>query len=62
VDAEVVRFDDLWSRRAELWLDDEIRVQMPSLPDLRRTKRFAARAKDIEDIRLIDALIAERRS
>lgn len=62
VDGEVVRFDELWSRRAELWLDDEVRVQIPSLPDLRRTKRFAARAKDIEDLRLIDALIAERNS
>ncbi|MBK8693332.1 MAG: hypothetical protein IPN17_13820 [Deltaproteobacteria bacterium] len=36
-------FDDLWARRAELWIDDHVRVMIPALADLRRTKRFAAR-------------------
>lgn len=60
VDGEPTAFDALWSRRAEIWLDDHVRVHMPSLEDLRTTKRFAARAKDLEDIRLLDALIEAR--
>ena len=60
VDGEPTHFDALWARRAEIWLDDHVRVSMPSLDDLRTTKRFAARPKDLEDIRLIEALIAAR--
>ncbi|MBK6528647.1 MAG: hypothetical protein IPF99_03380 [Deltaproteobacteria bacterium] len=55
-------FDDLWARRAELWIDDHVRVMIPALADLRRTKRFAARPKDLADLRLLDVLIAERES
>jgi hypothetical protein len=60
VDGEIVAFDDLWGRRAELWLDDHVRVMIPTLADLRRTKRFAAREKDLADLRMLDVLIAER--
>lgn len=60
VDGEVVAFDELWARRAELWLDDRVRVMIPTLADLRRTKRFAAREKDLADLRMLDVLIAER--
>ncbi len=58
VDGEPTHFDALWSRRVELWLDDHVRVRMPGLDDLRTTKRFSARPKDLEDIRLLDALRA----
>lgn len=62
VNGESVIFDDLWARRAELWIDDHVRVMIPALADLRRTKRFAARPKDLADLRLLDVLIAERES
>ena len=56
VDGKDVRFDDLWARRQTLELAAEVRVAIPSLEDLILTKRFAARAKDAEDIRLLEAL------
>ncbi len=60
VDGEPTHFDTLWSRRVEIWLDDHVRVLLPALDDLRTTKRFAARPKDLEDLRLLDALRAAR--
>jgi hypothetical protein len=33
---------------------------IPTLADLRRTRRFAAREKDLADLRMLDVLIAER--
>lgn len=46
-----IRFDDVWSRRREIWLDDHVRVHLPNLDDLIETKRFGQRPKDAEDIR-----------
>ena len=34
-------------------LTDDVAVFLPSHPDLIRSKRFAARPKDLEDIRLL---------
>jgi hypothetical protein len=34
-------------------------VNLPSIPDLILTKRFAARPKDLEDIRLLEILRQE---
>jgi hypothetical protein len=58
VDGEVVHFEDVWKRRGTLWLEDHVFVNLPCLDDLIATKRFAARPKDIEDIRFLEALKA----
>ncbi len=62
VDGATVAFDDLWNRRQILHLDPETPVTIPALPDLILTKRFAARPKDIEDIRLLQTLLATERA
>lgn len=51
-----VRFDDVWERHREIWLDDHVRVHVPSLDDLIATKRFGSRPKDAEDIRQLEIL------
>jgi len=57
VDGVVVAFDDLWNRRQTLHLDPNTPVTIPIIADLILTKRFAARPKDIEDIRLLQTLL-----
>lgn len=56
IDGQVVAFDDLWERRQSLPLASGVSVAMPSIDDLILTKRFAARPRDAEDIRLLEAL------
>jgi hypothetical protein len=58
-DGAEVRFDDLWNRRVGLTLAPGVDVQIPSVEDLVLTKRFAARPKDLEDIRLLRVLQSE---
>jgi hypothetical protein len=56
VDGQKVSFDDLWARRVSVPLSPNIAIVIPCLDDLVTTKRFAARARDLEDIRLLLAL------
>ena len=58
-DGTNVRFDDLWSRRNAVILAPGVEIQLPSIDDLILTKRFAARPKDLEDIRLLTILKTE---
>jgi hypothetical protein len=58
VDGQVVSFDDIWPRRQALPLTGGVSVAIPSLDDLILTKRFAARPRDAEDIRLLESLRA----
>ena len=51
-----VRFDDTWSRRQVVDFGEDVRVQLPSLDDLILTKQFGQRPRDLEDIRLLEAL------
>ena len=60
VDGQVVEFDSIWARRQAIALDD-VSVYVPSLDDLILTKQVAARAKDLEDIRLLRILKEESR-
>lgn len=55
VDAVRVAFDELWERRRMIALGPGLEVAIPSLDDLILTKRFAARPKDAEDIRMLEA-------
>jgi hypothetical protein len=59
VDGVDVSFTDVWSRRRKIELALGVRVVLPSLDDLILTKRFGARPKDLEDIRLLEVLRSE---
>ncbi|MDQ3034077.1 MAG: hypothetical protein M3Y87_16825 [Myxococcota bacterium] len=61
IDGEHVRFDDVWERRETVDVGSGARLALPSIDDLIATKRFAARPKDAEDIRLLRALKESRR-
>lgn len=61
VDGERVAFDDVWQRHQEIEVAPNVRIAVPSIDDLILTKRFAARPKDAEDIRLLRALKESRR-
>ena len=56
-----VAFEDVWSRRRALEVAPGIALGVPSLDDLILTKRFGGRPKDLEDIRLLEALRKEER-
>lgn len=58
---DVVAFDDVWQSRQQISLADDVYVNMPSIDDLIRTKRFALRSKDLEDIRLLEILKTQGR-
>lgn len=53
VDGQRVAFDDVWGSRRAVPLSADVAVFLPSHADLILTKRFAARPKDLEDIRLL---------
>jgi len=54
-----VAFDELWERRRILALAGDVEVAVPTLDDLILTKRLGGRPKDLEDIRLLEALRSE---
>ena len=55
-DGQQILFDDLWSRRVSLPLSSGASLLLPCLDDLIATKRLGQRPKDLEDIRLLQAL------
>jgi len=59
VDNVKVAFDEIWSRRRTIEVSPGVQVAIPSLDDLILTKRFGARPKDAEDIRMLEALRAQ---
>jgi hypothetical protein len=59
VDGVRVAFDELWSRRLPLEVAPGVEIAVPALDDLILTKRFGGRPKDLEDIRLLEALRRE---
>ncbi|MGH9384008.1 MAG: hypothetical protein ACRD2N_06960 [Vicinamibacterales bacterium] len=60
VDGQTIAFDGLWAARELAPLGDGVSVALPSIAGLILTKRFAARPKDVEDIRLLQVLQKER--
>lgn len=56
VDDQEILFDEVWQRRVLTKLPGGVTVHLPCLDDLIATKRFAARPKDAEDIRLLEGL------
>ena len=60
VDGVQVSFEDVWSRRQALEVAPAVALAVPALDDLILTKRFGGRPKDLEDIRLLEALRREQ--
>ena len=58
VDGVRVAFDEVWPRRRTIDVGG-VSVAVPALDDLILTKRFGGRPKDLEDIRLLEALRKE---
>jgi hypothetical protein len=56
VDGTMVWFDEVWARRQEVAIADDVAVAIPALDDLILTKRFGARPRDAEDIRMLEVL------
>ncbi|HYO46468.1 MAG TPA: hypothetical protein VEY33_07250, partial [Gemmatimonadota bacterium] len=54
-----VEFDGVWRRRRALDVAAGVTIAVPALNDLILTKRFGGRPKDLEDIRLLEALRKE---
>lgn len=61
-EGERLSFDEAWERRQEVRRPDGVRVLLPSIDDLIRTKRWAQRDKDMVDIRALEGLKAQRQS
>jgi hypothetical protein len=60
VDGVRVAFEDVWPRRRTLEVAAGVAIAVPALDDLILTKRFGGRPKDLEDIRLLEALRREQ--
>ncbi len=60
VGGTTVAFEDVWGRRRSISVAPDVEILLPSIDDLILTKQFAARPKDMEDIRLLTMLKAER--
>lgn len=56
LDGVVLELQDLWTRRQLIQVSPDVTVAIPAIDDLIRTKQVAARAKDLEDIRLLRIL------
>jgi hypothetical protein len=56
---DVVAQASVWARRRDVEIAPGVRVSLPCLDDLILTKRFAQRPKDLEDIRMLEALRTE---
>ena len=56
VEGETVAFDGVWERRTLIALSETLHLALPGIDDLIATKRFSARPKDVEDIRLLQVL------
>lgn len=59
VDGVKVTFEEVWARRRALEVAPGVTFAVPTLDDLILTKRFGGRPKDLEDIRLLEALRKE---
>jgi hypothetical protein len=55
-DGEIVAFDIVWARRQSVPFKGTIRVAVPAVEDLIRTKRWSMRPRDVTDIELLEGL------
>jgi hypothetical protein len=59
IDGLVVKLEDVWARRQTIQITDGCGLPIPTIDDLIATKRFVARPKDLEDIRMLEVLRGE---
>ncbi|MDZ4804809.1 MAG: DUF6036 family nucleotidyltransferase [Candidatus Eisenbacteria bacterium] len=59
IDGINVAMEDVWSRRQSVVYSSSIEIAVPSIDDLILTKKFSARPKDMQDIRLLESLRKE---
>lgn len=57
IDGQRVEFDAAWARRQSVTIAADVKLALPSTRDLIATKRFGARPKDAEDIRMLEELL-----
>jgi hypothetical protein len=62
INGERISFDGLWERRREIELIPGVALALPTIRDLMATKRFGNRAKDAEDLRLLEDLLEEEQA
>lgn len=60
IDGQLVAFEDVWARRVALEVAPGVTCAVPSLDDLILTKRFGARPRDADDIRMLESLRRSR--
>ncbi len=60
VDGRLVEFERLWENRESIDLGEGTSLFIPEIGGLILTKQIKARPKDLEDIRLLEALRLER--
>jgi hypothetical protein len=58
IDGVQIAFDEIWARRQEIELFAGVSIALPSIDDLIATKRFGARPRDVDDVRLLQAFKA----
>ncbi len=56
VDGVMVRFSEVWERRAAVEIGEGVHAVIPCIDDLILTKRFGARPRDADDIRWLEQL------
>jgi hypothetical protein len=55
-----VAFEDVWQRRVTMRYNEQVDLAIPCIDDLILTKRWSMRDKDVADIRMLEALRADR--
>jgi hypothetical protein len=55
-DGVPLRFEDAWARRQSVAYSPALSIHLPCVDDLILTKRWSLRAKDIDDIELLEKL------
>ena len=56
VTGDKLAFEKVWERREIAIMSGEVHIALPCIDDLIATKRFVARPRDLEDIRLLEVL------
>jgi hypothetical protein len=59
LDGRPVDFEELWASRQSIEVSDGVSISIPALDGLILTKQIASRPRDLEDIRLLEAIRLE---
>jgi hypothetical protein len=56
IDGVQVQFEDVWLRRELVEVGDGVTLAIPCLDDMIATKKFAARSRDLDDVKMLELL------